>query len=132
MVRRNAGHIINISSIAGSWPYPGGNVYGATKSFVQHFSRGLRADLLGKHIRVTNIDPGMAETDFSRVRYKGDAGKADSVYENVKPLTATDIAEIVHWVSSVPAHVNINTLEVMPVCQAWGALAVDRHMDDAS
>lgn len=132
MVERNTGHIINISSIAGSWPYPGGNVYGATKSFVQHFSRGLRADLLGKHIRVTNIDPGMAETDFSRVRYKGDADKADSVYENVKPLTATDIADIVHWVSSVPAHVNINTLEVMPVCQAWGALAVDRHMDDES
>lgn len=128
MVKRNAGHIVNIGSVAGSWPYPGGNVYGATKAFVQQFSRGLRADLLGRNVRVSNIEPGMAKTEFSTVRFKGDSEKADKVYSNTKPLTARDIAEIVYWVTSLPSHVNINSLEVMPVCQAWGALAVDREM----
>ncbi len=128
MVERNSGHIINIGSIAGSWPYPGGNVYCATKAFVQQFSRTLRADLLGKHIRVTNIDPGMAETNFSNVRMKGDDEKAKTVYRGTDPLVAEDIAEIVHWATSVPLHVNINNIEVMPTCQAWGPLAVDREM----
>ncbi len=128
MVARNAGHIINIGSIAGSWPYPGGNVYGASKAFVQQFSRGLRADLLGKNIRVTNIDPGLAETNFSNVRFKNDNASASKVYENTQPLLAGDIADIIYWVSTVPGHININTLEVMPVCQAWGALSVDRSM----
>ncbi len=128
MVTRNAGHIINIGSTAGSWPYPGGNVYGATKSFVQMFSRQLLADLLGKRIRVTNIDPGLAETEFSEVRFKNNKEKAKKLYENTQPLTAGDIANIVHWVTSVPAHVNINTLEVMPVCQAWGPLQIDKEM----
>jgi NADP-dependent 3-hydroxy acid dehydrogenase YdfG len=127
MVAKNTGHIINIGSIAGSWPYPGGNTYGATKSFVQHFSRSLRADLLGKNIRVTNIEPGMADTNFSTVRFKGDDEKAKQVYEGTAPLTADNIADIIHWVNAVPAHVNINTLEVMPVCQAWGAIAVSRE-----
>ena len=126
MVAKNSGHIINIGSIAGTWPYPGGNVYGATKSFVQQFSRSLRADLLGTQIRVTNIDPGMAETNFSNVRMKGDENKAKKVYEGTKPLTASDIADIIYWTTSVPAHVNINTVEVMPTCQAWGPLSVDR------
>ncbi|MEE9343336.1 MAG: SDR family oxidoreductase [Gammaproteobacteria bacterium] len=130
MVERNHGHIINIASVAGSWPYPGGNAYGASKAFVQQFSRNLRCDLLGKHIRVTNIDPGMAETEFSNVRMKGDTEKADKVYENTQPLSATDIADIIYWVTTVPAHVNINTLEVMPVCQAWSAFAIDRKMND--
>lgn len=129
MVARDAGHIINIGSTAGNWPYPGGNTYGATKAFIQNFSQALRADLLGKHVRVTNIEPGMAQTNFSNVRFKGDTEKADMVYANTKPLTAGDIADIIFWVNSVPAHVNVNTLEVMPVCQAWSALTVNRDME---
>ncbi len=129
MVQRNNGHIINIGSTAGHWPYAGGNVYCASKSFVQQFSRTLRSDLLGKQVRVTNIDPGMAETNFSQVRMKGNQDKADDVYRGTKPLLAEDIAEIIHWVSSVPSHVNINTMEIMPVCQAWAPLAVDREME---
>jgi 3-hydroxy acid dehydrogenase / malonic semialdehyde reductase len=126
MVKRSRGHIINIGSVAGNWPYPGGNTYGATKAFVQQFSRGLKADLLGTPLRVSNIDPGLAETEFSQVRMKGDAAKAKDIYSGTQPLTAEDIAEIVYWVTSLPAHVNINNLEVMPVCQAWSPLAVDR------
>ena len=128
MVDRNAGHVINIGSTAGNWPYPGGNVYGATKAFVQMFSRELRADLLGKKIKVTNIDPGMAETEFSLVRFNQAQDKAAKVYEGTEPLSAEDIADIVFWVCNTPAHVNINTLEVMPLCQAWGPLKVDRNM----
>lgn len=126
MVARNRGHIINIGSIAGDWPYPGGNVYGATKAFVKQFSRNLRADLLGKAIRVTNIEPGMAESEFSLVRFKGDIQKAVKVYEGTKALTSEDIAEIIHWAVNLPPHININRLEVMPTCQSWGHLAVDR------
>lgn len=131
MVQRDRGHIINIGSTAGHWPYPGGNVYGASKAFVQMFSRELRADLLGKKIKVSNIDPGMAETEFSLVRFNQAQEKADKVYEGTKPLSAQDIAEIVFWVCNTPAHVNINSLEVMPVCQAWGPLKVDRSMSFA-
>jgi 3-hydroxy acid dehydrogenase / malonic semialdehyde reductase len=129
MVERNSGHIINLGSTAGNWPYPGGNVYCATKSFVKQFSRTLRSDLLGKQIRVTNIEPGMAETNFSTVRMKGNAEKADDVYAGTKPLVAEDIADIIHWVTSVPPHVNINAMEIMPVCQGWGPLAVNREME---
>lgn len=128
MVAQNRGHIINIASTAASWPYPGGNTYGASKAFVQQFSRGLRADLLGTALRVTTISPGMAQTEFSSVRFKQDAEKADAVYQNTQPLTAGDLADIIHWVTSVPAHVNVNELEVMPVCQAWGPLAVHRDV----
>ncbi len=127
MVQRNSGHIINIGSIAGSWPYPGGNVYGATKAFVNHFSRNLRADLLGTPIRVTNIEPGLAETEFSIVRFHGDEQKAAKVYEGAKPLTGDDIAEIVYWVASQPAHVNINSVEVMPTSQAWNGFSIHRE-----
>lgn len=129
MVSRNRGHIVNIGSTAGNWPYPGGNVYGASKSFVKQFSRGLRADLLGRQIRVTNIEPGMAQTEFSDVRFGQDAARAARVYEGTQPLSAEDIADIIHWVCSVPSHVNINSLEVMPVCQAWGPFAVNRTID---
>ncbi|MBN1379803.1 MAG: SDR family NAD(P)-dependent oxidoreductase [Gammaproteobacteria bacterium] len=129
MVKRNSGHIINIGSIAGSWPYPGGNVYGATKSFVQQFSRGLRADLLGKNIHVTYIEPGMSKTNFSVVRFKGDSKRANEVYEKTRPILPEDIAEILYWIASLPSHININSMEVMPICQAWGALPVDRNMD---
>jgi len=126
MVERNQGHIVNIGSIAGDWPYPGGNVYGATKAFVKQFSRNLRADLFGTAIRVTNIEPGLAETEFSIVRFKGDAKKAKKVYDGTHPITPEDIAEMVHWVVSLPPHININRLEVMPVCQTWGPFAIHR------
>jgi NADP-dependent 3-hydroxy acid dehydrogenase YdfG len=126
MVARNRGHVVNIGSVAGSWPYPGGNVYGATKAFVEQFSRNLRADLLGTAVRVTNIAPGMAETEFSKVRFKGDQDKARQVYVGTEPLRAEDIAEIVAWVAALPGRVNINTLEVMSVSQSWGPLAVHR------
>lgn len=129
MVERNTGHVINIGSTAGNWPYPGGNAYGATKAFVQQFSRGLRADLSGKPIRVTNIEPGMCETNFSNVRFKWDTEQASKVYQGTKPLSADDIADIVYWVNSTPPHVNVNTLEVMPVCQTWGPFAISREME---
>jgi len=127
MVARNRGHIVNIGSVAGNWPYPGANVYGATKAFVKQFSFNLRADLFGTPIRVTNIEPGMAETEFSVVRFKGDGEKAAKVYEGTQPITAEDIAEMIYWVTSLPAHININRLEVMPVCQTWGPFAMDRE-----
>jgi 3-hydroxy acid dehydrogenase / malonic semialdehyde reductase len=126
MVARNAGQIISIGSTAGSWPYPGGNVYGATKAFVQQFSRNLRADLLGTRVRVTNLDPGMAETEFSSVRFRGDEQRAAKVYDQTEPLLPEDIAEIVFFVATLPPHVNVNALEVMPVHQSWGPLAVHR------
>jgi NADP-dependent 3-hydroxy acid dehydrogenase YdfG len=128
MVACNSGHIINIGSTAGSWPYPGGNVYGSTKAFVQQFSRNLRADLIGKKVRVTNLAPGMAESEFSKVRFKGDDEKAAQIYQGVEPLRPEDIAEIVYWVASQPPHVNINAIEVMPVNQSWGPLAVQRDL----
>jgi NADP-dependent 3-hydroxy acid dehydrogenase YdfG len=126
MVARNRGHIINIGSTAGAWPYPGGNVYGGTKAFVEQFTRNLRADLLGSRVRATCIAPGMAETEFSSVRFKGDQQKADKVYEGTEPLTSEDIASIIKWVSDQPEHVNVNHLEVMSVYQSWGHLAVYR------
>ena len=126
MVERNRGHIVNLGSIAGDWPYPGGNVYGATKAFVKQFSLNLRADLLGTSIRITNIEPGLAETEFSVIRFKGDREKAAKVYEGIQPLTAEDIAEMICWVVSLPAHININRLEVMPVCQTWAPFAINR------
>lgn len=127
MVERNRGHVVNISSTAGAWPYPGGNAYGGTKAFVTQFSRNLRADLLGKKVRVTCIQPGMAETEFSNVRFKGDDIQADKVYAGTEPLSAVDIAETVAWVVDRPAHVNINSLEVMPVDQAWGPFSINRE-----
>lgn len=127
MVARDRGHIVNIGSTAGSWPYPGGHVYGATKAFVQQFSRNLRADLLGTRVRVTHLAPGMAESEFSQVRFKGDDQRAASVYAGSEPLRPEDIAEIIFFVTTLPSHVNVNALEVMPVDQAWGPLAVHRR-----
>lgn len=127
MVERKTGHIINLGSIAGSWPYPGGNTYGATKAFVAQFSRNLRCDLHGTNIRVTNIEPGLAETEFSVVRFSGDSDKAAAAYEGTDPLTAEDIAETIFWAASRPAHVNICSVEVMPTCQSWSPLAVHRE-----
>jgi 3-hydroxy acid dehydrogenase / malonic semialdehyde reductase len=127
MVARNSGHIVNLGSVAGSWPYPGGNAYGGTKAFVEQFSLNLRCDLLGTRVRVTCIQPGMAETEFSKVRFKGNAKMAAQVYSGADALTAEDIAETIHWVVNRPEHVNINTLEVMSVDQAWGPFAVHRR-----
>lgn len=127
MVERNSGHIITIGSTAGSWPYPGGNTYGGTKAFVQQFSRNLRADLFGKKVRITNIAPGMAESEFSKVRFKGDGEKASQVYQGAQPLRPEDIAEMVWWVANLPAHVNINAIEAMSIDQSWGHLAVNRE-----
>lgn len=126
MVARNCGQVINIGSTAGSWPYPGGNVYGGTKAFVEQFTRNLRADLLGTRVRATCIAPGMAETEFSQVRFKGDQQKAGKVYAGCQPLTAEDVAGIIKWISDQPAHVNVNHLEVMSIDQSWGPLAVHR------
>lgn len=126
MVKNNNGYIINIGSIAGDYPYPGGNVYGATKAFVKQFSLNLRADLIGTPIRVTNIEPGLAETEFSIVRFKGDTEKAKSLYQGTNPITPHDIAETVLWCITRPAHINMNRIEVMPTCQAFGMFAIDR------
>lgn len=126
MVDRNLGHIINMGSIAGTYPYPGGNVYGATKAFVKQFSRNLLADLVHTRIRVTNIEPGLAESEFSLVRFHGDKDKADAVYRGTEPLTPEDIADIIYWVTSVPPHVNISAVEVMPVCQSCGPFFIHR------
>lgn len=126
MVARGGGHVVNLGSVAASWPYPGGNAYGGTKAFVQQFSRNLRADLLGKNIRVTVVEPGMCETEFSLVRFSGDEEKAAAVYAGMQPLSAEDVAEIVFWTTSIPPHINVNQLEVMPVAQAWSPFAVHR------
>lgn len=126
MVARDRGHVINIGSVAGTYPYPGGNVYGATKAFVAQFSLNLRADLIGRNVRVTDIEPGMCETEFSIVRFKGDADRASAVYKGMQPLSADDVAETVHWCATLPPHVNVNRLELMPVMQAFSAFAVKR------
>ena len=127
MVARGRGHVINIGSTAGEWPYPGGNVYGATKAFVHQLSNNLRADLLGTPVRVTNIEPGMCGgTEFSEVRFHGDKKRAATFYQGTQPLTADDIAEAVYWTATLPAHVNVNVMQLMPVCQAYGPMAIHR------
>ncbi len=127
MVQRQRGHIINIGSVAGTYPYPGGNVYGATKAFVAQFSLNLRADLVAHQVRVTNIEPGLCETEFSMVRFKGNAERADAVYANVEALSAKDIADTVFWVAMLPPHVNVNRLEIMPTAQSFSGLHIERR-----
>lgn len=126
MVEKKSGHIVNIGSIAGSWPYPGGNTYGATKAFVAQFSRNLRSDVHGTGVRVTNIEPGLAETEFSLVRFSGDEKRAEGVYENAEALTAEDIAETIFWSVNRPARVNINSVEIMPTTQSWAQLNIHK------
>ncbi len=127
MVARDRGHIVNIGSVAGSYPYPGGNVYGASKAFVHQFSLNLRADLLGSQVRVTSFEPGMAETEFSLVRFKGDAARAKAPYQGLKPMSAEDIAEMIFYITAVvPPHVNVNRIELMPVMQAFSPFAFKR------
>ncbi len=120
------GAIINISSVAGVYPYPGGNAYGGTKAFVSQFSLGLRADLNGTGVRVTTIEPGMAETEFTLVRTHGNQAASDTLYTGANPMTADDIAEQIFWVANLPAHLNINRLELMPVSQSFAGFQVAR------
>jgi serine 3-dehydrogenase len=120
------GAIINISSVAGVYPYPGGNAYGGTKAFVSQFSLGLRADLHGTGVRVTTIEPGMAETEFTLVRTHGNQAASDTLYTGANPMTAEDIAEQIFWVANLPAHLNINRLELMPVSQSFAGFQVAR------
>ncbi|MGC2051199.1 MAG: SDR family NAD(P)-dependent oxidoreductase, partial [Methylovirgula sp.] len=127
MVARDRGLIVNLGSTAARYPYPGGNVYGATKAFVHQFSLNLRADLLGTRVRVTDIQPGLVGgSEFSAVRFHGDAERAAKLYEGADALTPEDIAEAIYWVATLPPRVNINAIEMMPVTQAFGPLAVHR------
>ena len=120
------GAIVNIGSIAGSYPYPGGNTYGGTKAFVKQFSLGLRSDLHGTGVRVTDIEPGMAETEFTLVRTHGDQSASDKLYAGANPMTAEDIAEQIWYVATLPPHLNINRLEIMPVTQSFAGFQVHR------
>lgn len=127
MVEHNSGHIINLGSIAGTYPYPGGNIYGGTKAFIKQFSLNLRADLAGTQIRVSNVEPGLCGgTEFSNVRFKGDDARAEKLYENVEYVSPQDIANIVLWLNQQPEHVNINRIEVMPTAQTFAPLNVAR------
>lgn len=127
MVARGRGHVINLGSVAGSYPYPGGNVYGGTKAFVHQFSLNLRSDLHGTGVRVTCVEPGMADTEFSLTRFSGDKAKADAVYAGMQPLTPDDVAESIHWAATLPEHVNINTIELMPTTQSFSPFQVARE-----
>ena len=132
MVERGRGTIVNVGSIAGNTPYPGGNVYGATKAFVEQFTRNLRADLVGTGVRATNLAPGLCGgTEFSNVRYRGDDAAAAKVYEGTVPLTAENIAETIYWIATLPPHVNITQLEIMPTCQGYGPLNIKRTLPAA-
>jgi 3-hydroxy acid dehydrogenase/malonic semialdehyde reductase len=127
MVERKCGHVINVGSVAGTYPYPGSNVYGSTKAFVKQFSLNLRADLLGTPLRVTCVEPGLSSgTEYSNVRFKGDDAKAEKVYEGIHALSADDIAEAIYWSATLPAHMNINALEIMPVQQSFAGTIFHR------
>lgn len=131
MVARGRGHVVNLGSVAGAYPYPGGNVYGATKAFVHQFSQNLRSDLHGTGVRVTCVEPGMCgDTEFSTVRFEGNQERSRAVYAGMQPLSSVDIAEAVSWAISLPAHVNINVMELMPVAQSFAAFQV--HRDSSS
>lgn len=128
MVERGSGLVINIGSVAGHYPYPGGNVYGATKAFVEQFTLNLRADLAGTGVRATNLAPGLCGgTEFSTVRFKGDDAAAARVYEGTVPLTAQDIADTAYWVATLPPHINVNMIEMMPTCQGFSPFAIKRN-----
>ena len=128
MVKRGSGTVINLGSVAGATPYPGGNVYGATKAFVEQFTLNLRADLVGTGVRATNLAPGLCGgTEFSNVRMKGNDEAAAKVYEGTVPLTAEDIANTAFWIATLPPHININRIEMMPTCQGYGPLAIKRN-----
>jgi 3-hydroxy acid dehydrogenase/malonic semialdehyde reductase len=127
MVARGRGHVINLGSVAGTYPYPGGNTYAGTKAFVHQFSLALRSDLHGSGVRVTCVEPGMADTEFSLVRFSGDQEKASGTYTGMQPLTGDDIAETIYWAATLPPHVNINTIELMPTQQSFSPFQVARE-----
>jgi NADP-dependent 3-hydroxy acid dehydrogenase YdfG len=118
--------IVNLGSVAGNYPYPGGNVYGGTKAFVGQFSLNLRNDLVGTGVRVTNLEPGLCESEFSLVRFGGDQSKYDATYAGAEPIQPQDIADTIFWIMNTPSHVNVNNLELMPVSQTWAGFAIDR------
>lgn len=124
MVARKAGHVINLGSIAGTYAYPGSNVYGASKGFVLQFSRGLRCDLHGTGVRVTDIEPGLLESEFSDVRFKGDESRFETLYKNARPLHPEDVADAIWWVATRPAHVNVSQVEIMPTTQSLASARV--------
>jgi 3-hydroxy acid dehydrogenase/malonic semialdehyde reductase len=127
MVARGNGLVINLGSVAGHYPYPGGNVYGATKAFVEQFTLNLRADLVGTGVRATNLAPGLCGgTEFSNVRFKGNDEAAAKVYEGTTPLTAQDIAETAYWIATLPPHINVNSIEMMPTCQGFAPFNIKR------
>jgi NADP-dependent 3-hydroxy acid dehydrogenase YdfG len=126
MVARDDGHVVLLGSTASDFPYPGGNAYGATKAFVKQFALNLRADLLGAKVRVTDIEPGLCETEFSLVRFHGDAAKAAKPYAGLEPLSAEDVAETIFWAATLPKHININRMQMMPVAQSFGPFAFAR------
>lgn len=128
MVARNDGYIINISSTAGNYPYYGSNIYGPTKAFVSSFSQNLRADLVGKNIRVSNVEPGLcSDTEFSNIRFKGDDERAESVYADVEAVTGKEIADIIYWLTTQPKHLNVNSIEIMPTMQTFAGLTVHKE-----
>ncbi|HXC85792.1 MAG TPA: SDR family NAD(P)-dependent oxidoreductase [Trebonia sp.] len=127
MVARRRGHVISLGSVAGTYPYPGGNVYGGTKAFVHQFSLDLRSDLHGTGVRVTCVEPGMADTEFSTVRFGGDKAKADAVYAGMQPMTPDDIAESIFWAATLPQHVNVNVIELMATAQSFAPFRVARE-----
>ena len=129
MVARRRGHVINLGSVAGTYPYPGGNVYGGSKAFVHQFSLDLRSDVHGTGVRVTCVEPGMADTEFSTVRFSGDQSKADAVYAGMQPMTADDIAESIYWAATMPQHVNVNVIELMATAQSFAPFQVARDAD---
>jgi 3-hydroxy acid dehydrogenase / malonic semialdehyde reductase len=126
MVTRGRGHVVHIGSVAGTYPYPAGHVYGATKAFVHQFSQAMKSDLAGTGVRVTCVEPGMVETEFSVVRFGGDERRAEKVYEGMTPLSPDDIADVVHFAVTRPAHVNVNVVEIMPTAQGFGPFLVKR------
>lgn len=126
LIARGGGHVVTLGSVAGEFAYPGGSVYAATKAFVKHFALAIRSDLQGKNVRVTDIEPGLTETEFSLVRFKGDEGKAGNVYSGAKAMNADDIAESIFWATSLPEHVNINKIQLMATTQAIGPFDIYR------
>lgn len=126
LIARGGGHVVTLGSVAGEYAYPGGSVYAASKAFVKHFALAIRSDLQGKNVRVTNIEPGLTETEFSLVRFKGDEGKAARPYEGVTAMNADDIAESIFWATTLPAHVNVNKIELMASNQAIGPFDIHR------
>jgi 3-hydroxy acid dehydrogenase/malonic semialdehyde reductase len=127
LIERGGGHVVTLGSVAGEFAYPGGSVYAATKAFVKHFALSIRSDLQGRNVRVTDIEPGLTETEFSVVRFRGDEQKAGNVYSGTKAMNAEDIAESIFWATSLPEHVNVNKIQLMATTQAIGAFDIYRE-----